>query len=950
VNPLRSLHDQGQAIWLDFLARRFVAEGGLKRLVEEDGLSGVTSNPTIFKKAIGGSQDYDSSLNAALSDSDCDVMTLYERLALEDIRHAAEVLLPVYRQTEDADGFVSLEVSPYIANDTEATIAEARRLWKQVDRKNVMIKVPATKAGLPAIRQLIGEGLNINITLLFARAVYAQVAEAYLAGLEHYVSDGGDPSGLSSVASFFVSRIDSAVDKLIEEHLKKLSSGGTTDALAGLRGKIAIANAKLAYQDYQRFFSGPRWRKLQDSGARVQRLLWASTSTKNPSYRDVLYVEELIGADTINTMPPETMDAFREHGSVRPSLEENIAAAENVLAMLAQYGISLDEVTTKLTAEGVQLFADSFDGLLGAIANKRAAKLGSALNRQSAKLPGDLEKNVQASLEDWRKAGNIRRLWRGDATLWTAADEAKWLGWLNVVAEQRAKQQQLDKLAAKARKAKFSHAVLLGMGGSSLGAEVFAKTFGAQPDCPKLLVLDSTDPAAINATEKAIDLAHTLFIVSSKSGTTLEPNILMDYFFARAEEVLGKGKTGAHFIAITDPGSKLAGVASAKDFGLLFNGKPEIGGRYSVLSEFGLVPAAAMGVDVAKLLTTAADMVRSCDPHVPPEENPGVLLGAILGTLAKSGRDKLTIIASSPIAAFGAWLEQLLAESTGKQGKGVIPVNGEAVGPPAVYGDDRLFAYLRVEGAVSAEQDDAVAKLEAAGQPVVRISIADRYAIGQEFFRWEIATAVAGAIIGINPFDQPDVEASKVKTRELMQAYEQTGKRPLQTPLLDENGIKLFADENNGRVLKQAGNGSHLVSSLRAHLSRAHAGDYCALLAYLSQSREHREALQDIRSMIRDKKMIATCLGFGPRFLHSTGQAYKGGPNTGVFLQITADHQSDIPVPEHKYSFGNVIDATAEGDFAVLNERGRRALRVHLGVDTNAGLLKLKEAVRQALS
>ena len=949
MNPLKSLHEKGQAIWLDFLSRRFIAEGGLKKLVEEDGLSGVTSNPTIFKKAIAGGSDYDASLNDNLSGSDCDVMTLYERLAIEDIRHAADVLLPVYRQTECADGFVSLEVSPYIANDTQATIAEARRLWKQVERKNLMIKVPGTEAGIPAIRQLIGEGININITLLFSRAVYAQVAEAYLAGLEHFVSNGGDPRTLSSVASFFVSRIDSAVDKLIEQHLKKLPSGGTTDALAGLRGKIAVANAKLAYQDSKRLFASERWRKLRDSGARVQRLLWASTSTKNPAYRDVLYVEELIGADTINTMPPETMDAFREHGSIRPSLEENITAAENLLAMLAQFGISLDEVTAKLTVEGVELFADSFDGLLAAIANKRAAKLGSALNRQSAKLPADLEKTVQGSLDEWRKDGDIRRLWRGDAKLWTGADEAKWLGWLNVVAEQRDKQQQFDRLAANVRKAKFSHAVLLGMGGSSLGAEVFAKTFEVQTGCPKLLVLDSTDPAAIKAIESAIDLAHTLFIVSSKSGTTLEPNILMDYFFARVESVLGKGKAGANFIAITDPGSKLAGVAGEKEFRFQYNGKPEIGGRYSVLSEFGLVPATIMGIDVAKLLTSSANMVRSCDAHVPPEENPGVFLGTILGTLAKAGRDKVTIAASPAIADFGAWLEQLLAESTGKLGKGVIPVDGEALGPADFYGNDRLFVYLRLEDAFDVRQDEAIAKLEQAGQPVVRIAIADRYGIGQEFFRWEIATAVAGSIIGIDPFDQPDVEASKVKTRELMQAYEQKGSLPARTPLLEQNGIKIFADENNSMVLKQAGDGTQLVSSLKAHLSRLHSGDYCAVLAYLNQNQKHRDILQDIRLIIRDKKKVATCLGFGPRFLHSTGQAYKGGPNTGVFLQITADHQSDIPVPGHKYSFGNVIDATAEGDFAVLNERGRRALRVHLGGDTGGGLLKLKEAVREAL-
>ena len=813
-----------------------------------------------------------------------------------------------------------------------------------------MIKVPATEEGIPAIRQLLGEGININITLLFSRAVYRQVADAYLDGLELYVAAGGHPDRLSSVASFFVSRIDSAVDKLIDEHLKKLPAGGGTEALAGLRGKIAIANAKLAYQDYKQIFAGPRWRKLSDAGARVQRLLWASTSTKNPAYRDVMYVEELIGPDTINTMPPETLAAFREHGAARPSLEENVAAAVNMMAILPHFGISLDDVTTKLTSEGVKLFADAFDELLAAVEKKRATNLGTALNRQSANLPPDLEQAVKDTLEDWRRSGNVRRLWRRDATLWTGADEAKWLGWLDIAAEELEDIDRLQEFASDVRKAKFTHAVLLGMGGSSLGAEVFARTFGTQTGYPKLLVLDSTDPAQIKSIEDAIDLPHTLFIVSSKSGTTLEPNILKDYFFARVEAALGKGKAGSHFIAITDPGSKLADLAGMEHFRKVCAGKPDIGGRYSVLSDFGLVPAATMGVDVGALLTSTLKMVRSCGADVPPAANPGVALGVILGVMATKGRDKLTIIASPGISDMGAWLEQLIAESTGKQGKGIIPVDGEPLASPEFYGRDRLFAYLRLDEDSNATLDEGISKLEQAGHPVVRIAVPNRTQIGQEFFRWEIATAVAGAILRINPFDQPDVEASKIKTRELMEVYEARGSLPPETPLFEEDGIKLFADENNGKILKQAGDGTALVSSLKAHLARAHDGDYCALLAYVAQNESNREALQDIRTVIRDRKRIATCVGFGPRFLHSTGQAYKGGPNTGVFLQITAEHGLDIPVPGRKYSFGAVIDATARGDFEVLNERGRRAIRVHLGTDVAGGLARLKQAVVQALA
>jgi len=950
VNPLLLLREHGQAIWLDFLSRRFVAEGGLKKLRDEDGLTGVTSNPSIFKKAIGDSSDYDAAIRALMDKGDCDVMNLYERLAIEDIQKAADVLRPAYKQTERADGFVSLEVSPYIARDTAATIAEARRLWKEVDRENVMIKVPATEEGIPAIRTLIGEGININITLLFSRSAYRKVAEAYLDGLEFYIEAGGHPDRLSSVASFFVSRIDSAVDKLIDEHLKKIPAGGETAALAGLKGKIAIANAKLAYKDYKGIFAGPRWRKLSDAGARVQRLLWASTSTKNPAYRDVMYIEELIGPDTVNTMPPETLAAFRDHGVMRPSLEENVAAADTMMFTLSHFGISLDDVTTKLTSEGVKLFADAFDELLAAVEKKRAASLGAGLNSQSAKLPPDLEQPVKDALEDWRKGGNVRRLWKRDAALWTGADEAKWLGWLNIAQEELDDVDRFKELATDVRKAKFTHAVLLGMGGSSLGAEVFARTFGPQQDYPKLLVLDSTDPAQIKAIEDAIDLGSTLFIVSSKSGTTLEPNILKDYFYARAQAVLGNAKAGAHFIAITDPGSKLADLAGMEHFRKVCVGKSDIGGRYSVLSDFGLVPAVTMGVDVGALLTSTMKMVRSCGADVPPGTNPGVTLGIILGVMATKGRDKLTIIASPGISDIGAWLEQLIAESTGKQGKGIIPVDGEPLGAPELYGKDRLFAYLRLDEDSNAALDEGVSKLEQAGHPVVRIAVSNRTQIGQEFFRWEIATAVAGAILRINPFDQPDVEASKIKTRKLMEVYEQRGSLPAETPLFEEGGIKVFADDNNGKILHQAGDGTALVGSLKAHLARAHDGDYCGLLAYVAQNEAHSDALRDIRTAIRDRKKAATCVGFGPRFLHSTGQAYKGGPNTGVFLQITADHRSDLPVPGRNYTFGGVIDATARGDFEVLNERGRRAIRVHLGTDVAAGLARLKQAVMQALA
>ncbi|MEA2995446.1 MAG: transaldolase / glucose-6-phosphate isomerase, partial [Alphaproteobacteria bacterium] len=944
-NPLKHLHDHGQAAWLDYLARRFIDEGGLKKLIDQDGLTGVTSNPSIFEKAIAGSADYDSALKEIEAEGDVDVMTLYERLAIADIQSAADVLRPVFEATKGADGYVSLEVSPYLAMSTEGTVAEAKRLWHAVGRHNLMIKVPATGPGLPAIRRLIGEGINVNITLLFSQQSYEQVVEAYLAGLEDLVARGGDPGRIASVASFFVSRIDVAVDKLIEERLAKTDDAGLRTALSGLRGKVAIANAKLAYQRYKRLFAGARWKKLEAKGARVQRLLWASTGTKNKNYSDVLYVDELIAADTVNTLPPPTMDAFRDHGKPRASLEQNLDEAGQVMAALERSGISIDQVTAKLVDEGVQLFADAFDKLLGAVAVKRAAIVGDKLDGQACKLPPELEKAVAASLESWRQDGNVRRLWAGDATLWTGADEAKWLGWLDID-ETRERIDGLAKLAADIRQQGFSHVLLLGMGGSSLGPEVLAETFGQQPGSPRLLVLDSTDPAQIRTIENKIDPARTLFIVSSKSGSTLESNILKQYFFERAKTALGADQAGSRFIAITDPGSKLQAIAERDRFRHVAFGKPSIGGRYSVLSDFGMVPAAAMGLDVDRLLAATQLMARSCGAHVPPADNPGVVLGTILGVLGKSGRDKVTIVASPGIADFGAWLEQLVAESTGKRGKGLVPVDAEPLAGPQAYGQDRVFAYLRLTSEADPEQDKGVAALEQAGHPVVRIAIGERHHIGQEFFRWEIATAVAGAILGINPFDQPDVEASKVKTRELTDAYEKSGRLPPETALFEENGLSLFADPKNRAALGKA---TTLTECLGAHLARIQTGDYCGILAYVERNKLHGDVLREIRLMIRDCKRVATCVGFGPRFLHSTGQAYKGGPNTGVFLQVTCDDAHDLPVPDQTYSFGVVKAAQARGDLEVLAERGRRVVRVHLGAHVSAGLTALKEAVRQAL-
>jgi transaldolase/glucose-6-phosphate isomerase len=950
VNHLKELNNFGQSVWLDYMRRNLISSGELKKMVEEDGLGGVTSNPAIFEKAITGSTDYSEALFELQKDKSLDAMAIYEHLAIKDIQDAADVLRPVYERTKRRDGYVSLEVSPFLAKDTEGTIKDARRLWKAVNRPNLMVKIPATVEGVPAIEQALSEGININITLLFAQDRYEQVARAYIAGIQKWAASGGDVGRLASVASFFVSRIDSMVDAMVKARLQSSTDDKEKAALRSIPGKVAIANARLTYQLYKKIFSGPEWEKLAKQGAQTQRVLWASTSTKDPSYSDVLYVDELIGPDTVNTIPPATFDAFRDHGKPRASLESGLDDARKVMDTLASVGISMKQVTDDLVTQAVKLFAEPFDKLLNSVDAKCKLVSTKDVDPQTYSLPADIQSQVQAATEEWKMAGKVRRLWARDASLWSGTDEGSWLGWLGITEDELAHRERFTSLAADIKSAGFKHAVLLGMGGSSLCPEVLKMTFGKAAGFPELFVLDSTDPAQVKAIEKKVDIGNTIFIVSSKSGTTLEPNIFKQYFFELVKQKVGAAEAGRRFIAVTDPGSKFEQVAETDHFRHIFHGVPSIGGRYSALSDFGMVPAAVMGMDAPRFLDRADVMAIACSSCLPVDKNPGVQLGLILGVCARNGRDKITLITSPAIWDFGAWLEQLMAESTGKVGKGLIPVDREPLGPPEVYGNDRVFAYIRTEAGFDPEQDKAADAFAKAGHPVIRISLGDLYNLGQEMFRWEMATAVAGSIIGINAFNQPDVEASKIATKNLTSEYEKTGSLPAETPVLTDGGVKLFTDATNAAALAElAGSDKSLAGYLRAHLKRLGTGDYFALLAYVEMNDAHSDVLLGIRTKIRDQRKVATCVGFGPRFLHSTGQAYKGGPNSGVFLQVTCDDAADIPVPGQKFTFGVVKAAQARGDFAVLVERKRRALRVHLS-DVTSGLATLKAAVEKALA
>ncbi|MDA8356729.1 MAG: bifunctional transaldolase/phosoglucose isomerase [Actinomycetota bacterium] len=934
TTPVQQALALGQSIWYDGIRRSLLTSGDLERMVKKEGLRGMTSNPSIFDAAIAGSSDYTDAIAELRRSGPTDAKSAYESLAIADIRGAADVFRSVYDESGGDDGYVSMEVSPELAHDTAATVAEAKRLWGTVDRPNLMVKVPGTEEGIPAIQELIGAGINVNVTLLFGLAAYESAAQAYLAGLEDRLAARAGIAGIASVASVFVSRLDSAVEPRLDR---------------SYAGKVAIANAKVVYAASRKLFSGKRWDALAKQGARSQRLLWASTSTKNPALPELLYVEALMGPDTVDTVPPATFEAFAAHGKVRPALEEDVAGAHAVLDSLPGHGVELSEVLDQLVAEGVEKFATAFRDLLSSVERALAGET-KRRERLRTSLPRELADQVDGVIDEWRSTAKVARLWAHDATVWTGKGEDAWLGWLGVALDQAAHDHRLDALVEEVREARFADAVVLGMGGSSLCPDLLAHTFPSQRGLPRLLVLDSTDPEQVKAMEERVDLAHTVFFVSSKSGTTLEPNIFAAYFYDRMTTAVGAEAAGSHFIAITDPGSPLQAMAKRQGYRAVFFGVPSIGGRYSALSDFGMVPGAACGVDVGRLFSSAEKMAHACAPSVPAAHNPGLALGAVIGTCVNAGRDKVTLLTSPAVAHLGSWLEQLLAESTGKQGKGVVPVDSEPLGEPSVYGADRLFCSITLGGDDDAEQAAKITALEAAGHPVVRIELSDLYDLGGELFRWEFATAVAGSIIGIDPFDQPDVEEAKVLARQLTDRYDQEGSLPEFSPLWEGETIRLYADDPNAAALSDAAGGRvDLAGYLRMHLGRAGAGDYVALLAYVQMAPAHEAVLTEMRTLIRDTLRVATCVGFGPRFQHSTGQTYKGGPNTGVFIQITCDDTIKLAVPGHRYSFGVVKEAEARSDLDALAARGRRALRAHLGADVTAGLEQLRAALAEAV-
>ena len=908
-NPLAELAKTGQSVWFDQMERKLITTGRLQKMIDEDDLRGLTSNPTIFEKAIGGSDDYDGQLRMLASQGKSRD-EIYDELTIEDISKAADIFRPVYDRTHGDDGFVSLEVSPLLATKTAETVAEAKRLFARLGRPNVMIKIPATPEGIPAIEEAIAAGINVNVTLIFSNDVYAQVIEAYLRGLERRVAQNLPVGDIASVASFFVSRIDTQADKQLEAKGEK-----------ELLGKVAIANAKMAYQLFKKIFTSDRFLKLRDQGARVQRPLWASTGTKNKNYSDVMYIDALIGPDTVNTIPPATYDAFKDHGRVIMTLEQNADEARRVLETFEAKGFSLQAITEQLTEEGVKSFEESFVQLMGTIEARRDAVMRGLPERIT----------LHGLTIDEPKDNYVPKIWAKDNKLFNA-DVSNVLGWLTVP---EVMQQRVAEITAFAEevKSEFAHVVVLGMGGSSLCAEVIRRVFGKRAGYPELLVLDSTVPEAVQLLEDRIDLRRTLFIVASKSGSTTEPVMFHRWFYNR----VGSGR---NFIAVTDPNTQLVRDAERDGFRKIFINMPDIGGRYSALSYFGLVPAAISGVDIASLLDRAVHAAHvSTIPNA--RKNPAALLGLAIGQSALRGRDKLTLITPRPLDTLGLWVEQLVAESTGKLGKGIVPVAGEPPLAPNEYGNDRLFVCVRLRGAPAraaegggAPPSDATVtlrELAAAGHPVIDYVIEDPLDLGEVFFVWEFATAVASAVIGVNAFDQPDVEAAKINTRKLLEEFKASGTM------------------GGARHDRPTGEDREAIAKF---LAQVKPGDYVALTEYFAETPKRDELLAQIRETLARELRVATTTGYGPRFLHSTGQLHKGGADNGVFLQLTGGGGQGVAdnIPGEPFGFGPLVRAQAIGDYQALADRQRRVLSIDLGADIEQGLQSLHDSIKNAVS
>lgn len=937
MNLLETLESTKQSFWLDNIQKDFLMAGGLKKAIERMGIKGLTSNPTIFENALLKSKAYDATI-IKLAKLNISAEAIFENLMIEDIKKAADILSDIYKKSEYIDGYVSMEIPPQYANDYDKTIEEAEKLWERTKRENLMIKIPATTEGVRAMKHLLSHGININATLIFSIERYREVMTAYKQALQYRINNTLSISKLTSVASFFVSRIDVHTDRLLDKLSRKNKT--TKEKAQRLKGKIAIANSLIAYKKYKAFFSTPEFLALKDKGARVQRLLWASTGTKSPSYKDTFYIDELALAGTINTLPEATLKAFIKHGLVNKAKADlRIKEAEKTLIKLNNLGIDLESVLNKLEEEGVKKFIQSYNHAVKYVLVKTQA-LSSAIRGNMSKYSGANISEIITSAKQLKKINFPKRLWLKDPSLWKddAAHKAmikNYLGWLDIPYKMKDKVEEIEQLAKEV--SSFSHAVLLGMGGSSLAPEVFSSLF-QKARSPKLIVLDTTDPSWIATITKLINIKKTIFIFSSKSGGTIEPNSQFKHFF----NILLKNKVknpGSHFIAITDKGSSLEELAQAKKFRKIFINPSDIGGRFSALSYFGLVPAAICGADIKAIVDGAVKMANLCKT-TEIKQNPGAMLGAMIAGAWDLGRDKLTVITPDKIKSFTLWIEQLIAESLGKENKGVVPICQEEISRPEKYQADRFFVHIKLPKDKDKFIARSLASLAKAGHPVMEMRMENLNDVGAEFMRWEVATAAAGAIMRINPFDQPDVQDAKLLAGKLLDKIKKTGKVEIPKPNYSGRFFDAFISPaiNTATLNSKTETAEDVTDKF---FSAIKGKEYVGILPYLPYDKKIDDLLRKLRIAIKERSSSATLFGYGPRYLHSSGQLHKGGADNGVFIVLTNRPKKDIIVAGESYTFGQLCIAQAIGDFNALESKKRRALWIDLKCPVNKTLTYL---------
>ncbi|MDD5217067.1 MAG: bifunctional transaldolase/phosoglucose isomerase [Candidatus Omnitrophica bacterium] len=959
TRPLATIEmkEAGQSPWLDFIDRDLFQTGELKSLIER-GVLGVTSNPTIFEKAItrqgsGYEKDILKMIRQGFS-----TFEIYDALTVTDIQKACDCFLPLFAQSDGEHGFVSLEVNPGLAFDEEGTVVEAKRLFKLVNRPNVMIKVPATAEGIPAIRRLIAEGVNVNITIIYSVEQYRQVAQAYLEGLNARLKAKGDIHKVHSVASVFVSRIDVVVDKKLNELADAANDPAQKSEYLSLCGKASVGNSKIIFQEFKNVIQSEEFMKLKAAGAWTQKLLWGSTSVKNPSYPDLIYVENMVGRDTVNTMTKATLESLMDHGRIEPdTVEKNIEETRQYFAKLLSLGIDIHQVCEHLKLVMAQQFCDSFDAIMARLERIR-------FERQAKKSAKSFDFKVQAGLPDsddfkmklleMESNATVDRFFKKDPSLWKSTPDHQKvilnrLGWLKSPEWVLGKLYEMDMLYDEIRKEKIRDVVLLGMGGSSLAPEVLRDIFKkARAKSPRLSILDTTDPETILDLERSVNLKSTLFIVASKSGSTVETTSQFKYFYHQLQKKYAKAKYGAaklvgrHFVAITDAGSWLENRARELQFRKVFVNPSDIGGRYSALSFFGLLPAALIGIDLRPILKQTLDLIKLSMTEKTLSKNPAIYLGALMGAWANRGQNKLNFWISPSLSPIAAWLEQLIAESTGKEGKGILPVTYEDMSGPDVYGKDHVFVWMRQKSDVlNQKAKERCKEIKKAGFPVVEMVWPDIHAIGSEFLRLEIATSIASAVMGINPFDEPNVKESKDLTNKILDTLKQTGKLENPSGLLSFNGKSFIS---NGKPM----DGEPLFREFFAKLGKTPEG-YIVFLAYTPRAPEISKEIQKMRNSLREHYKVPVLIGFGPRYLHSIGQLYKGGDRKGLFIEFLMQDKKNAAVPETHYSFSQLKRAQALGDYEALKQKNISVLAFDVGYAPLKGIKAFKKELYQAI-